>query len=228
MNKKIKLPTENFNFKIFNQPIMFNDLLRYIKTLETTLRKEELKVKFGNKLYDRLNSKLINDTNGDSVKLTDRIISYKNNANSVVRVCDVGSGAGFPGLACFLMLSSQKHQIKMTLIESNRKKCEFLTLVKDKLMLPVSIINERVERIKKKYDILLSRAVAPLHILLGLLAPLSKKDTILLLPKGKSYSKEIKKAKKLWNFSYKVVNNNHLLDKSGGVTLEIINLKKIN
>ena len=66
----------------------------------------------------------------DSVKLTDRIISYKNNANSIVRICDVGSGAGFPGLACFLMLSSQKHQIKMTLIESNRKKCEFLTLVK--------------------------------------------------------------------------------------------------
>ena len=73
----------------------------------------------------------------------------------------------------------------------------------------------------------MSRAVAPLHILLGLLAPLSKKDTILLLPKGKSYLKEIEKAKKLWNFSYKVVKNNHLLDKSGGVTLEIINLKKI-
>ena len=47
------------------------------------------------------------------------------------------------------------------------------------------------------------------------------------LPKGKSYLKEIEKAKKLWNFSYKVVNNNHLLDKSGGVTLEIVNLKKI-
>ena len=41
-------------------------------------------------------------------------------------------------------------------------------------MLPVSIINERVEKIEKKYDILLSRAVAPLHILLGLLAPLVK------------------------------------------------------
>ena len=39
---------------------------------------------------------------------------------------------------------------------------------------------------------------------------------------------EIEKAKKLWNFSYKIVNNNHLLDKSGGVTLEIINLQKIN
>ena len=72
----------------------------------------------------------------------------------------------------------------------------------------------------------MSRAVAPLHILLGLLAPLSKKNTVFLLPKGKNYLKEIKKAKKLWNFSYKVVNNNYLLDKSGGVTLEIVDLKK--
>ena len=71
MNKKIKPPTENFNFKILNQPIMFNDLLRYIKTLEKTLSKEKLNVKFGNKLYDRLNSKLINDSNGECIKLTD-------------------------------------------------------------------------------------------------------------------------------------------------------------
>ena len=163
----------------------------------------------------------------DSAKLTDRIITYKNSTNRAISVCDVGSGAGFPGMVCFLILSSKKHQIKMTLIESNRKKCNFLNLVKEKLLLPVHIINERVERIEKKYDIVLSRAVAPLHILLGLLAPLSKKSTLLLLPKGKNYLKEIEKAKKLWNFSFKVVNNNYLLDKSGGVTLEIIDLKKI-
>ena len=84
MNKKIKPPTENFNFKILNQPIMFNDLLRYIKTLEKTLSKEKLNVKFGNKLYDRLNSKLINDTNGDSIKLTDlenKLINFILNKN---------------------------------------------------------------------------------------------------------------------------------------------------
>jgi 16S rRNA G527 N7-methylase RsmG len=56
--------------------------------------------------------------------------------------------------------------------------------------------------------------------------PLSKKNTIFLLPKGKNYQKEIEKAKKLWKFSYKVVKNSLLLDKSGGVTLEIIALKK--
>ena len=84
MNKKIKPPIENFNFKTLNQPLMFNDLLRYIKTLETTFSKEQLNVRFGNKLYDRHNSKLINDTNGDSIKLTDlenKLINFILNKN---------------------------------------------------------------------------------------------------------------------------------------------------
>ena len=84
MNKKIKPPKENFNFKTLNQPLMFNDLLRYIKTLETTFSKEKLNVRFGNKLYDLHNSKLINDTNGDSIKLTDlenKLINFILNKN---------------------------------------------------------------------------------------------------------------------------------------------------
>ncbi len=162
----------------------------------------------------------------DSAKLTDRIISYKNKRKISIRICDVGSGAGFPGLVCFLVLLSKNHEVSMTLIESNKKKCEFLTRVKKKLMLSVIIINERVEKVKEKYDIVMSRAVAPLHNLLRLLIPLSKKNTIFLLPKGKNYQKEIEKAKKLWNFSYKVVKNSYSLDKSGGVTLEIFGLKK--
>ena len=84
MNKKIKPPTENFNFKTLNQPLMFNDLLRYIKALETTFSREKLNIRFGNKLYDRLNSKLINDANGDFIKLTDlenKLINFILNKN---------------------------------------------------------------------------------------------------------------------------------------------------
>ena len=84
MNKKIKIPTEHFNFKTFNQPIVFNDLLRYIKTLETSFSKEKLKVRFGNKLYDRLNSKLINDENGERIQLThleNKFINFILNTN---------------------------------------------------------------------------------------------------------------------------------------------------
>ena len=71
LNKNMKFSANNFNFKTFIQPIMFNELIRYIKTLETTFDKQKLNIRFGNKLYDHLNSKLINDTNGDFIKLTD-------------------------------------------------------------------------------------------------------------------------------------------------------------
>ena len=84
MDKKIKPPKENFNFKILNYPLMFNDLLRYIKTFEKTFSEAKLNVRFGNKLYDRHNSKLINDTNGDSIKLTDlenKLINFILNKN---------------------------------------------------------------------------------------------------------------------------------------------------
>ena len=84
MSKKIKPQTENFNFKTLNHPLMFNDLLRYIKTLEKTFSEEKLNVRVGNKLYDRHNSKLINDTNGDFIKLTDlenKLINFILNKN---------------------------------------------------------------------------------------------------------------------------------------------------
>ncbi len=71
LKKNIKFSAKNYNFKSLIQPIMFHELIRYIKTLETTFDKQKLNIRFGNKLYDHLNSKLINDTNGNFVKLTD-------------------------------------------------------------------------------------------------------------------------------------------------------------
>ena len=71
LKKNMKFSANNFNFKTLIQPIMFNELIGYIKTLETTFNKQNLNIRFGNKLYDHVNSKLINDTNGDFIKLTD-------------------------------------------------------------------------------------------------------------------------------------------------------------
>ena len=71
IDKHMKIQSENVNFKAFVQPIIFNDLLRYIQTLETNFDKEKLKVKLGNKLYDHTNFKLIDFNKGDFIKLTD-------------------------------------------------------------------------------------------------------------------------------------------------------------
>lgn len=92
-------------------------------------------------------------------------------------ICDLGSGAGFPGLVLAICFPSTT----LTLIESNRKKCNFLNIVKNKLSLQnVNIINVRVEEYAKEnreiFDIVTARAVAPLKHLLEYGIPLVKKS----------------------------------------------------
>mgnify|MGYP004461021125 FL=1 len=92
-------------------------------------------------------------------------------------ICDLGSGAGFPGLVLAICFPNSK----LTLIESNGKKCYFLNLVKEKLKLNnVIVINERIEDYAKDnreiFDIVTARAVAPLKHLLEYGIPLVKVD----------------------------------------------------
>lgn len=90
-------------------------------------------------------------------------------------ICDLGTGAGFPGLVLAICFPSAK----LTLIESNGKKCNFLNVVKEKLALQnVNIINARVEEYAKEnreiFDIVTARAVAPIKHLLEYGVPLVK------------------------------------------------------
>lgn len=90
-------------------------------------------------------------------------------------ICDLGSGAGFPGLVLAICFPNSK----LTLIESNGKKCNFLNIVKDRLSLDnVTVINTRVEEYSKEnreiFDIVTARAVAPIKHLLEYGIPLVK------------------------------------------------------
>lgn len=106
----------------------------------------------------------------DSLTIT-KIVNIKDQS-----ICDLGSGAGFPGLVLAICFPSAN----ITLIESNRKKCYFLNLVKEKLNLSnVTILNTRIEEYAKinreKYSVVTARAVAPLKHLLEYGIPLVKK-----------------------------------------------------
>ncbi len=90
-------------------------------------------------------------------------------------ICDLGSGAGFPGLVLAICFPEST----VTLIESNSKKCKFLKKVKETLSLQnVTIINARIEDYAKEnrevFDIVTARAVAPLKHLLEYGIPLVK------------------------------------------------------
>ena len=60
------------------------------------------------------------------------------------------------------MNKEKKLKLKFSLIDSNKKKINFLKTVLSEVDLDVQLINERAEKIKQKQDIILSRAVAPL------------------------------------------------------------------
>ena len=105
----------------------------------------------------------------DSLCLT-KIIKLDNQ-----HILDIGTGAGFPGLVLKIVFPN----IKIDLLDSTNKRCLFLQMVIDKLNLKdVNVINARAEEFAKenreKYDIVTSRAVAPLKHLLEYSIPLVK------------------------------------------------------
>ena len=115
----------------------------------------------------------------DSLTIT-KIISLTNQY-----ILDIGSGAGFPGLVLKIVFPN----IKIDLLDSTNKKCLFLQKVIDTLELKdINVINDRAEEYAKdhreQYDIITSRAVAPLKHLLEYSIPMLKVNGSFISLKG--------------------------------------------
>ena len=85
--------------------------------------------------------------------------------------------------------------------------------------LECEVINNRVENIDSKYNVIVSRAYASLEKLLKTTHHISSESSVYILPKGKSWREELNIIKKKWNYEVNIVKNNKLIDESGGVTL---------
>lgn len=144
----------------------------------------------------------------------------------VKNILDVGTGAGFPGIVMAILANESKENVKMTLIDSSKKKAGFLKLVIKELKLKVEVLNKRVEELEEcSFDFITARAFSPLKKFLVLVYPLIKKNTCLIIPKGKTWEKEMISIKNKWKFSKIVVKNDIEIDNSGGVVLLIKDLK---
>ena len=121
---------------------------------------------------------------------------------------DLGSGAGFPGLvlACAL---TEKPGAKVHLVESTRKKCDFLQAVTDAAKLPAEVHCERIEDFIPAFprvaDVVTARALAPMPKLLELAYPLLKKGAKGLFLKGQDVAAELTEASKYWTIQYSLV-----------------------
>ena len=141
-------------------------------------------------------------------------------------MCDVGSGAGLPGVIISILLEQLKVNLNLSLIEANKKKCLFLDSVRKQLGLNFKIVNQRAEKFNEKQCIIMARALSPLRILIKTVRNLIDEDTIMVLHKGASWQSEVRELKNKWKFKFNIVKNNKLIDVSGGVTIIITNLQK--
>lgn len=111
-------------------------------------------------------------------------------------LCDIGTGAGFPGIVLAILNPS----LNVTLVESNNKKVSFLNILKDELCLDnVKVICTRAEDLKdyrEHFDYVTARAVTQLNVLLELGVPLLKVNGILIAYKLADNLEELKGASK--------------------------------
>ena len=114
-------------------------------------------------------------------------------------ILDIGSGAGFPGMVLALMGVKN-----VTLVESDLKKCLFLSEVLRQTGKHANIINCRIEEFDGGYfDIITARALAPMDKLLSYINPHFGPTTRGVFLKGERLDRELTKAKKQWKLKYK-------------------------
>jgi 16S rRNA (guanine527-N7)-methyltransferase len=117
--------------------------------------------------------------------------------SSALSVLDLGTGGGFPGLPIKLLLPN----LALTLLESSRRKGDFLREVVESLELEgVEVITSRAEALgrqdgyRDRFDLVMARAVAPLSVLLELALPLLRLGGSLATPKGGRAQAEVEAA----------------------------------
>lgn len=112
-------------------------------------------------------------------------------------VCDIGTGAGLPGL----VLAIARPDLTITLVEPLLRRTTFLSEVVAELGLGscVEVVRGRAEDLHGSctFDVVTSRAVAPLERLLGWSMPLVSSGGAMVAMKGRSAVDEITDAQDL-------------------------------
>lgn len=114
-----------------------------------------------------------------------------------LQIIDVGSGAGFPGLALKIAMPV----LRLALLEATGKKTEFLRFLIERLGLSdVTVINARAEEAgqdpghREQYDLALARALAGMPTLAELTLPLVRVGGVVIAQKGEDPGAEVETA----------------------------------
>ena len=118
-------------------------------------------------------------------------------AKSGGTLCDVGSGAGFPGVPLKIAFPG----IKLTVVDSSAKRTGFLERLVSVLDLAdVEVINARAEEMgqrsefRERFDVVVSRAVAETRVLLEYTLPLCRIGGLVIMQKKGDIQEEMDRA----------------------------------
>ena len=151
----------------------------------------------------------------DCLQLTKHITNKK------LKILDLGTGAGLPGI----LLSIVGYQ-KVLMVDSVKKKTDFVKKTIKELSLTAKIQNKRIENPPiSQHDIIVSRALAPLVKLLTYARMYSNKNTTLLFLKGRNVISEIDIAGKIYFFEFEKIKS---MSSDDGCILKIKKIKNKN
>jgi len=141
-------------------------LIEYNKVMNLTgiTEKEEVYLKH---FYDSLTISKIIDLNNEET------------------LCDVGTGAGFPGIVLKIFYPN----LKITLVDSLNKRINFLNnVIKELKLEKIETVHARMEDYSKnnieKFDVVTARAVAQMNFLLEVAIPMLKVGKYFIAMKG--------------------------------------------
>ncbi len=151
----------------------------------------------------------------DSAQLYPLLPANDSDSPRKLKVYDLGSGAGFPGLVLAILAKRDTNfpggrPLRIQLVESDRRKAAFLAEAVRVLDLAadnaskaeVRIRAQRAEVVEPQIvDAVTARALAPLEKLLETAARFADLKTILVFPKGQSVEAELLAADKAWKMA---------------------------
>lgn len=160
----------------------------------------------------------------DSLTLTKEIVLTKD-----LKLCDVGSGAGFPGIVIKIFFP----QLKLVLVDSLQKRVNYLNLVIQELNLSnIEAIHSRIEDYSKEheeeFDYITARAVANLGVISEISVRALKVNGHLVFMKGNVEEELEAFLKYSDNLGLKLINVNKFILPYEESNRSLINFEKIN
>lgn len=128
--------------------------------------------------------------------------------SKVETLCDIGTGAGFPGVVLKILYPN----LKITLVDALQKRVNYLNeIIKIMDLDNIVAIHKRGEELKEKYDVVTSRAVANIEKLLTYTMHLVSKNGVMIAMKGNIEEELTKEVETKINKKYKIIEVNKFL-----------------